>query len=634
MAGNTEEQNGGLKSENGKTPKKGSTRKKAVLRWVLGGIFLFLLLIALLGLLVGRHFLKQVKSPEGEIDPKIKESIMSLAQSTEAMQLARSLKADYNDLLQALKKQDLSRASEIRGRITTDIQSLEDYFNSPIWRAAGSISAVSDEIAAVREYLEIAKALNTEVIDPLLVQLEAYPLSSMKADDGVHVDVIIAYLDFAEQWIPDLEACSDRLNAADKSILKLIDSEGKLKEYTGTLTTLVGTAKPYLQYLPRIRSILGSDGDRLYVFAAQNTSEIRASGGFPGSVGAIRIQDGVLSIVDFQSVYQVFSSYPALEEKITPTESLLFNDRMSVSWDADFSPDFERVAYIWAMAYQGRCHEHVDGVISATPVIIQRLLSFLGKITLSDGTVLNGKNAMRVLQHDLYYQYLSTNSGMSYESGNRITDQLFAETARSTLDLLFSSMSLKCLRSLLPVLQQSFDDRSLLVWMADADEQDMIRRLGCSGTLNQDKSAPEIGVFFNSTSASKMGWYLDIEIRIGDPVDHEDGSQTWPVSVCYSNTLTQEERDVAGKYILGDGHGKLVGGMYLFAPAGGSISSCQASSGNMETSTYRGLDLVYQYNAIEMGSSIVIDCEVTTAAGSHSPLAVIQTPTAQLFREE
>lgn len=606
--------------------------KRKTLWSIIKVVLIILSVFVVAAVAIGCYAIHEIKNTEGVIHPVLKNSIVNLTESSEAMQLARELKADYRLLAQALRELDVQQATITRNKTDADISALERYFEGPLWQAAENISAIEEKMAWAREILDLAKTANRTLIDPLIQQLTNYPLTDVKTEAGFRTDIVIAYLDFIESYYPVANEFVERLSTIDTRFLNMVDSDGKIAEYSVQLQQLIDDGEPYLSYLPFLRAFLGNGGDRLYVFAAQNTAEIRASGGFPGSVGAIRIQNGILSIVEFQSVYNVFSNYVPHEAAITATEANLFAGRMNLPWDADFSPDFERVAKIWALAYQNRNGEHVDGVISATPVVIQRLLSFLGEVSLSDGTVIDGNNAMRVLQHDLYYKYLSRVSEVSYRTGNDLTDQLFAETAKKTLNLLFSSLNYEHLRDVYFFTQQSFADRTLLLWMADEDEQELIRQMGWAGTLNKDETKPEIGVFFNSTSASKMGWYLDIDVTIGEATENEDGSRTYPISVCYSNRITQEERDIAGGYILGDGYGGLLGGMYIFAPAGGSISNFRSSKGYLNTGTYQGLDLIYQYRSIEMGSSIEIECEITTAPVECSELTVIQTPTAQGYR--
>ena len=68
------------------------------------------------------------------------------------------------------------------------------------------------------------------------------------------------------------------------------------------------------------------------------------------------------------------------------------------------------------MAYEAKHGESVDGVLSLTPTIIQKVLRISGPITLPDGTELNGDNATQMLQKDLYYKYLSSNSSYCRDS--------------------------------------------------------------------------------------------------------------------------------------------------------------------------------------------------------------------------
>lgn len=572
-------------------------------------------------------------NPAATEKPKKKSGIRRLAESTKIVKAALTVKDDYTELMQNLKEQDLEAARARREQIDTDIQALEGNFDGVLWRTAEGIPALADDINSARELIDIVKTANTELLDPLLDQMESHPLSGMNTEQGLDMRPVFTYLDFAEAILPAAEEIVGRLAAVDKDFLNMVDGSGKIADYSTRLAEMMANYKPYLEYLPMLRNALGENGDRLYVFAAQNTAEIRASGGFPGAVGAIRIRDGYLSLMDFLSVYDVFESSVAREARSNYVEAILFGGRMSLTWDADFSPDFERVGHIWALAYQQRSGEKVDGVLSATPVVIQRLLAFLGEITLSDGTVLNGENAMRVLQHDLYFKYMCKHPPVPTWEANDLTDQLFAETAKKTMELMIATLSPGQIGSYLNFAKESFADRTLLLWMTDEDEQNLIRGLGWSGCLNQNEQEPALGVFFNSTTASKMGWFLDIDVSIGDGTENEDGSMTYPVTVSFSNKITPEERDDAGGFILGGDYGSLAGGLYIFAPAGGTISSGTTSYGILSSARYRDLDLIYEYSAIATQSSLVVECEVTTAPGVHAPLTVMHTPTGQDYRE-
>ena len=600
-----------------------------------GGLVLVLLCVALLaaGVLAVRASRRSATSLPGEAPP-VRSLFKSIAESTEIMRQAKELKKDYRTLAELIREQKVSEAAEQLKTAEEDIRALEDCMNDPLYQAAEVIPAFREEMDAARELLDIARTANKSLIDPLLQLMERCPLSEIKAETGFRADYAVSYLDFAESAFPVARDLMERMNGVDGHVLELADSDGKLRKISAEFSELISEAEPYVEYLPLLRAFLGEGEDRFYLFAAQNTAEIRASGGFPGAVGGLEIRDGLLSFVDFRDVYSVFNYGLPSGVQLSQTEKTLFQGRMDLAWDADFSPDFERVAEIWAKAYESKNGIPVDGVLSATPVIIQRLLSFLGEITLSDGTVLDGENAMRVLGHDLYFRYFSRRAGGNIAESNRVTDELFAETAKKTLELLISTAGVGHLRDYLDFTEECFSDRTLMLWMAREEEQAAVRRMGWAGTLNQDETKPQIGVFFNCTDASKMGWFLDIDVEIGEGATDGSGAKTYPVTVRFSNRITPEERRTAGRYILGTagGSGGIAGSLYLFAPAGGKISNCRVSSGQMQSASYRGLSLVWQSLIIRPESSVVIECDVTTAPTAESPLTLMQTPTAQNYR--
>ena len=621
----------------GKRQKPGRKRKTSPVVRFLGCLLLAVLVLMILALIAFRTLQPtEIKGPGPSTtavpDPSIRGRIMNLADSTEFMQQARKLKADYRELFDALLIRDLTRASQLQAVVEEDIQALDRSLSHPVMKAAGITPFLRDEVNATRELLAIAEEGKLRLIDPLLELRENTPLSSLKTEDGFRVDLVYRYLDFAEEAFPVAEDLSARLNGLDRDFLKLADSDGKILQYADTLSRFLEAAEPYKEFFPFVRAFLGNGGDRLYLFAAQNTAEIRASGGFPGSIGIISIKDGLLSVQDFKSVYRVFAAGTPSSVTITPTEVELFKNRMRLPWDSDFCPDFERVAEIWAAAYESWNGRPVDGVISATPIIVQRLLSFLGEITLSDGTVLNGENAMRVLGHDLYFKYLSARPEVPVLNAEDAVDLLFAEAAKKMSELLFSTVTIKHLADYQAFLTDSIADRSLMLWMSREEEQETVRRLGWAGTLNQDETKPQLGVFFNTTDASKVAWFLDVDVSIGDGTPGGSGT-TYPVTVRFTNRITPEEASVGGVYIFGHGSGKLMGSLYLFAPAGGSIANCSSDSGSLRSSEYRGLSLVTQDIVLLPEKSVVIECEVTTSAAAEAPLSVMQMPTAQGYRD-
>lgn len=538
-----------------------------------------------------------------------------------------SVKNEIKLLIQDIQDSNWDSA---RTRIAS-ISKLIKTARSSIDLAASLFGTDSDSripLGDLQHLLHAADTAVSQIALPAIDLLEAAPLDSLKAGEGFNVRVIDQYLTFAESIMPEAQAAMEHLNAVD---LGRYGFSPKITEYLDLANEALALYQEDPTFFQRIHNMLGVEEDRLYLIAVQNPSEIRAGGGFPGSFGRIRIQDGVLTVGDFSSVvnYMYQGTPPGVQ--ITAEERTLFGHLSSIKdpRDAELCPDFPRVGYIWAKAYEYMHKEPVAGVISISPHIVQRLLSVTGtEITLFDGSVLNGSNAMQVLLHDIYFNYFSKNHVAGRET---ISDELFTEAAKKTMELLTGEVSISRLLSYLPVAQESLADRTLMFWMADEAEQEFMVRLGWDGGLNTDPEQPEAGVYFSCVLASKMGWYTMIHTEIGARTKNEDGSYSYPMTVVFENTATKEEIKKATAYISGGGSGSIYGVAFFFAPAGGTVSDFHASNNQtIYDKTYNGHTLGYMPKfTLNAESSVTITYTVTTAPGVETPLTVSKTPTAQ-----
>lgn len=573
-------------------------------------------------------------SPKGEYEQEsskttgenlAKELVMSVIEDT-----AKSIKDELELAIRDMLDEDPESARRRVDAISKDIKSLRKSLEqgTALLKVASPSKAKRLEDAQV--LLDVADMGLQEIMIPAIDLMEVYPISALKVGDGFNTRLLGTYIDFAESIMPKVEEILERVNAVDLSFLG-----NSMAEYLTYLEFANKAMEFYREdptVLPMMKAMLGAEEDRLYVIAVQNPAEIRASGGFPGSVGTVRITDGVLTLGDFSSVANMFLPNTPKGIRITGEEHALFHymSGIKVPRDSDLCPDFERVGHIWALAYEQKKHEPVNGVITVTPHIVQRLLKVMGEeIVLSDGTVFNGDNALKVLIHDIYFKYFSRDNPV--KDRGEISDALFAEAAKKTMEKLTGSNSISQLVKYLPVVKRSIEDRTLMMWMKDEREQAFIVRMGCHGGLNQDPDNPEAGVYFNLVLASKMGWYVLMDTDAGERVRNEDGSYTYPVTVTIVNVANTEEINKATNYISGGRNGSIYGVAYFFAPAGGTVSDFSASNGQtVQKKTYHGLDLGYmrQFN-MKPDTPVTITYLVTTAPGVETPLRFSKTPTAQ-----
>ena len=543
---------------------------------------------------------------------------------------ANTLKTDLKAVMTGVKERDVESAQNATLKLDNTVRKLDRTLSSPVWKAVSHAPFAGKYVKSVNTLVSFAEDASDNILKPALDVMDEYPLEGLKVGDGFSVSTINAYLNLLEDIEPRIESMTTKMQTVK---LPLGKTE-MLSEYTQMLTKLTAAYKENGEYLPLFRAFLGDGSDKLYLLAAQNSAEIRASGGFPGSMGTIRIEDGVLTIDDFKTVYDMISVNPPTEAHITDTEYLLFSGSLDYARDACYIPDFERVGEIWALAYESKNDEHIDGVISLTPVIIQKVLAYTGAVTLSDGTELNGDNATQMLQKDLYYKYLSSNSSYKISNANDYVDSLFAETAKIVMGKLVDDFDINRIADYSKIFTDGGKDRTILMWMEDETAESYVKAAGCSGALNDDPSNPEAGVFFSGANGSKLGWFVSLDTQIGDVTVNDDGSRTYDVTVTVSNDITRDDMYRAGNYIIGNYNGQVESYLHLFAPAGGTISDFETSNSmTMNMDEYHGLEVAYNVEFMLAPSNpVTVTYKVTTAPGVSTPLKISQTPTLQSYR--
>lgn len=145
-------------------------------------------------------------------------------------------------------------------------------------------------------------------------------------------------------------------------------------------------------------TLLGADRPRAYLLVAQNSDELRATGGFITGVSLLRIDQGKISVSDYQDSYavddltKVHPIPPAPLEQYMYAGALLFRD-------ANWSPDFPTTALQLQAIYQIDQNVTVDGVIAVNQQLLPQVLGALGPVTIDAyNERVDGGNVMAKIQ--------------------------------------------------------------------------------------------------------------------------------------------------------------------------------------------------------------------------------------------
>lgn len=552
------------------------------------------------------------------------------SQATQVLQDVKSIQTAIGENDYAAAAQSAQHASELTGSIAGEL-------SSPLWMVASIVPVYGQDISGMRDLMTALDDAFDEGLVPLTKTLEANPPDSLiSADRRINVAAVTQLLDAVQNAAPSMQKCADVAESLPEMHIEQLKSVvDPAKEKLVTINT---TFQKAAALAPVAGPVLGANGNRTYLIAAQNSAELRSSGGFPGSMGTLEIRDGEIILNDFSKVYDVLTDTNPSSVSITDEEYALF-DAFNMDWprDAGIDPDFTRVASIWAASYEERNVAHLDGVISITPSVVQDILAIVGPVTLSDGTELTGSNATKVLQSDIYWKYLAEGANPD-GTGGAVTDALFAQAAHETFNKLFSNLNADTMIKFASCMAKDMEDRTVMFWLTDQGEQAILASLDCSGALNDDPAQPELGVFFSLWIGSKMGWYVDIDNQMLESKKNADGSYTYKMQTTFANNISADELSAAGGYIAGVQEGYEYGVLYptllIYAPAGGSIGDFATNNGvEFAQMQHNGLQVLEARNAaLASGQPIVCTYTVTTAPNVEQEMEIVCTPTLTEYR--
>ncbi len=579
----------------------GGSDKSRIIKIVAGVVGALVLVVALSGLMVYRDAQALVSQ---------KSSLMS-----QATTLTKGIMSGDSE---AVKTSSQSIASQV--------SSMRSTTSSPFWAVASVIPVAGDDIRAARGLVEQADNLCQNAMLPAVNALDGVSLASLGRDETVNLDKLQSVLAALSQVAPVVNQSATAINDLPTPHMgQLKDAIDSVKEPLNSLSDLMTQLNSYGSLLPQM---LGSNGTtRTYLLAAQNNAELRPTGGLPGSIGTLTITDGHIELGEFISTGSINGLEGASAYGVTEEETALFGDRVGqITNDTNFIPDFSRVGTLFSEIWESKTGTHIDGVIAVDPVFVQSLLKLTGGIEVK-GYTIDGDNAAKVILNDAY------NTMPTDE-----TDGFFADVASAAFDKVTGNLKNVNLTDLITTVEDGIKEQHFMVWMDNDAEEDAAKEVGAAGELKTDSSNPVLGVFAADDTWSKKSWFFSGNTEVSEGTQNSDGTVTYHVTSTFTNNLTAELAAQNVSYVTGYNplrrdETDMVMWVYLFAPAGGSISNVSSSGGDLSLMDFRemgynGFQVMEAEPRIAGGETLTVTYDVTCAANS-APLTVRQQPTAQ-----
>ena len=536
--------------------------------------------------------------------------------------------------LDAFKAFDFNKAHDLSLQTSAEIGELQKQINGGLWDAAQMIPVLGDDVKAARTLIDMLGRVVDEGLTPMTETLTGYSLDTLihkNEFDQNQIDLatLQVLVGAVKQAMPVLSDAVDTLDGIGTlhipQLAQVVDSA---KE---KVSPLAGKMDMITELLDVVPNMLGAAGDRVYVVMAMNNVEIRAMGGFVGQCCRVSVSNGTIALGDVRAIYDYINGHEEDCVPLTDEEVTLYTDSVGyMAGNTCSIPDFPRVCDIWSQLWLNFQGESVDGIIALDPVLLQMLMALTGGAYMTDGTLLDGNDTVRVLLHDTYWKYMDDTDAM---------DAYFSEAASTALDCIMLNVASMSLPDLARTVSDAVDQYHLFAWFANEQEQQVIDGLGASGAVKLDPATPELGVYVDNMSWSKMEWWLDLDFTIGDAKPNLDGSKSYDCTLTFSNAATWDEINVCNDYMVGTNPEKFAADdilerLTIFAPAGGSVAVTDHNDFFVpwDDATYKGLQVVTGRIHNEIEAPATLSFTVTTSPQANEDLTVRVTPAVQNYR--
>lgn len=212
-----------------------------------------------------------------------------------------------------------------------------------------------------------------------------------------YIYLVLDSLVFAKDKINNAQRLLDEV---DISILPP-DKKELFLEFKNKIPQFQEFTDGAITYSEFLLYVVGDKSKREYLVLFQNNSELRPTGGFPGTYGVLRFNQGYLEEIFVDDIYNPDGQ---IKKNIIPPEEL---QHITPTWgmrDANWFADFPVSAKKTMEMYELDGGSSVDGVFTFTPTMMIKILKIIGPIEMPEyNVVLDSNNFLPLVQAEVEY---------------------------------------------------------------------------------------------------------------------------------------------------------------------------------------------------------------------------------------
>ncbi|OGM98486.1 MAG: hypothetical protein A2915_00800 [Candidatus Yanofskybacteria bacterium RIFCSPLOWO2_01_FULL_41_34] len=292
------------------------------------------------------------------------------------------------------------------------------------------------------------------------------------------------------------------------------DKKASFEDFKLKLPVFEKLVNDSVDYSKFLEDFIGTKGIKKYLILFQNPSELRPTGGFPGTYGVVTFKDGKLQDLKVDDVYNLDGQ---LQELIVPPIQL---QHITPNWgmrDANWFIDFPTSARKITTFFKKEAGYEVDGVITFNPQIVAQILDIVGPVEMTKyDLTLDSGNLFSSLQEEV-----------EYKGDRKQPKQIIVDLAPRMLEKLYSAESSKWLE-IFNLLVSSMERKDILMYFRDLNLESFSVDKGFSGQVKNIDS-DYLMVTFSNVKGSKTDLVMDSFLKVQTTT--ENGNVKHDVSI-------------------------------------------------------------------------------------------------------
>lgn len=414
-------------------------------------------------------------------------------------------------------QQDLKKAEAEILLAEEKFSAAQTKFNTARW--AVIIPYVGTQISAAGTILDAAVALTSDMSRAVSAGLEILePLQSSEttsfnqlttAQKKDALDKLSASEPMFDQISADMARIKKTLaDMSDFGVMEQIKSAKNLIiEKLPIAESFINELTLGAKILPKIG---GHPQEQQYLFVSQNNNELRASGGFIGNIGTIRIYEAEIKEFNTKGIYNLDAEAPV---KIEPPDYLreylsastwFLRDANTCVGCVDFGVAARKVLEFYKIETG---NENFDGVISITPTFLEDLLKITGPVTVPGYPYkFESANVTETIQQHVEYNYAQMGIPMADRQS------IVSDLSNVLLQKVMTLPKEKWL-DLFKVLQQAFQEKHAMIYAKNPAAQATLREQGWTSELRNEYPQDFVTIADNNMAALKTDRVMDRAIN-------------------------------------------------------------------------------------------------------------------------